>query len=114
LLHVVEQSANKRLCLLSTCVDVLLVLQMEQMQLQAKKGRSLYNSSSTAGRRGGSTTPPGQLQGPAGSLGMGLSSSGITAFADTSSSGLGAAGVATLDGAGGQQQAGGGSWSQRR
>jgi hypothetical protein len=94
---------------------VTLVLQMEQMQLQAKKGRSLYNSSSTAGRRGGSTTPPGQLQGPAGSINMGLSSSGITAFAI--SSGLGAApaaGAATLDGAGGTQQAGGGSWSQRR
>jgi hypothetical protein len=88
---------------------------MEQMQLPAKKGRSLYNSSSTAGRRGGATTPPGQLQGPPGSVGLGLSSSGV-AFASSSGLGPGAAGAsgATLDGAGGQQQLGGGSWSQRR
>jgi hypothetical protein len=86
-------------------------LQMEQMQLQAKKGRSLYTSSSTAGRRGGATTPPGQLLGPPGNISMGLSSSGV-AFA--SSSGMGA-GAAILDGAGGQQQlGGGGSLSQRR
>ncbi|WIA22878.1 hypothetical protein OEZ86_009821 [Tetradesmus obliquus] len=90
-------------------------LQMEQMQLQAKKGRSLYNSSSTADRRTGATTPPGQLQGPAGSMNLGLSSSGA-ASASSSGMGPGAAGVsaATLDGAGGQQQQlGGGSWSQR-
>lgn len=37
-------------------------LQMEQMNLQSKKGRSLYTSSSMALRRGGSNTPPGQLQ----------------------------------------------------
>ncbi|KAF6265420.1 hypothetical protein COO60DRAFT_1686902 [Scenedesmus sp. NREL 46B-D3] len=84
-------------------------LQMEQMQLQGKKGRSLYNSSSTAGRRGSSTTPPGQLQGAAGSMAMGLSSSG---YAFVSSSGLG---PGSLDGAGGPQLLGvGGGWSQRR
>lgn len=95
-------------CVLSSSA-MLYVLQMEQMQLQGKKGRSLYNSSSTAGRRGSSNTPPGQLQGAAGSMAMGLSSSG---YAFMSSSGLG---PGSLDGAGGPQLLGvGGGWSQRR
>lgn len=58
-------------------------LQMEQMQLQAKKGRSLYTQNSTAGglRRGGSSTPP--MTGQPGSIGVGFPPGGL------SSSGLG-------------------------